>query len=163
MFSRRNRAALELKRWRDDRLPEVDVVGMRAQDEGGKQARCNVTGSLDRTTTRSGRVEKTTFIVTGEGSAQDCDVITQFSSVILDIKHCGELRSLMEVRAGGPGVTVQSWSQYWKLLLVWMSSRICCSSSSSNRPSKLHTHTNSNSASMSRCDYFSNREFYRLF
>lgn len=132
MFSRRNRAALELKRWRDDRLPEVDVVGMRAQDEGGKQARCNVTGSLDRTTTRSGRVEKTTFIVTGEGSAQDCDVI---------IKHCGELRSLMEVRAGGPGVTVQSWSQYWKLLLVWMSSRICCSSSSSNRPSKLHTHT----------------------
>lgn len=118
MFSRRNRAALELKRWRDDQLPEVDVVGMRAQDEGGKQARCNVTGSLDRTTTRSGRVEKTTFIVTGEGSAQDCDVITQFSSVILDIKHCGELRSLMEVRQGdqesqsSPGLSTgsSSWS-----------------------------------------------------
>lgn len=30
-------------------------------------------------------------------------------------------------------------SQYWKLLLVWMSSRICCSSSSSKRPSKLKT------------------------
>lgn len=28
-------------------------------------------------------------------------------------------------------------NQYWKLLLVWISSRICCSSSSSNRPSKL--------------------------
>lgn len=28
-------------------------------------------------------------------------------------------------------------SQYWKLLLVWMSSRICCSSSSSKRPSRL--------------------------
>lgn len=36
--------------------------------------------------------------------------------------------------------------QYWKLRLVWMSSRICCSSSSSNRPSTLMKNTTINSS-----------------
>lgn len=36
-----------------------------------------------------------------------------------------------------PPAAVVSGDQYWKLRLVWMSSRICCSSSSSNRPSRL--------------------------
>lgn len=62
------------------------------------------------------------------------------------LKHLLE-SSLPNINAGlhnknnKPPGRVLSWSrsQYWKLLLVWMSSRICCSSSSSKRPSKLST------------------------
>lgn len=64
-----------------------------------------------------------------------CDRVVGKKTSVMSSNYMISITSVHEIQSGS-----RSRSQYWKLLLVWMSSRICCSSSSSNRPSKLKTH-----------------------